>query len=479
MPPLPRDFLTETAKKYGLSPQQQEAFVEKFSSDKDDIAIAQTLHISPEAFRTRMSGVYTKFSISGKGPGKSHKLNNFLFNEYQKSGAAQIADIPNNDIEALVQSCRQKIKPLIKEKCGTMRVLDMTYPIGLSDIYTDVNILEKITGRQRLEMAELVQNFKIDSDEFARLGLSKTTQERISGLEAVERHSKLMVLGKPGAGKTTFLKYLAIQCISSESQANKIPIFITLKQFAETPNQPGISDFIIQQLEGNLVTNAQISELLISGSFLVLLDGLDEVKEEDNTRVINQIKEFSERYHLNQFVVTCRIAAREYTYEKFTEVEVADFNDEQIKDFVNKWFKAKDDLAEAERFMHKLEKDKPIQKLAASPLLLTLLCLMFGESGKFSQNRSELYKEGLDVLLKKWDAKRKIERDQVYEKLSLKRKEDLLSQVALDTFKQANYFFKQKEIERYITEYIQNLPEASTDPQALQLDSEAVLKSIR
>ena len=130
MPPLPRDFLTETAKKYELSPEQQDTFIEKFSSDKDDIVIAQTLHISPEAVRTRMTGVYRKFSISGKGPNKSHTLNNFLFNEYRKSHPSQIPDIPNDDIEVLVQQVRENIKPSIKERCGTMKVLDMTQPIG-------------------------------------------------------------------------------------------------------------------------------------------------------------------------------------------------------------------------------------------------------------------------------------------------------------------------------------------------------------
>ena len=478
MLPLPSDFLTEMAEKYKLSPEQGEVFVEKFSSDKSDDAIALTLHISKAAVSTRMTGVYQKFSINGKGPGKSHTLNNFLFNEYRKSHPSQIPDIPNDDIEVLVQQVREKIKPIIQERCGTMKVLDMNQPIGLNDIYTNVNILEKITGRQRLEIAELVQNFNPELDEFARYGLGKIIQKRIPALEAIERHSKLMVLGKPGAGKTTFLKFLAVQCIEGQFQPNRVPVFITLKQFAETLSLPGIQDFIIQQLGNNLITDTQISKLLGSGRFLVLLDGLDEVKEEDNTRVIFQIKEFSEQYHNNQFVVTCRIAAREYTYEKFTEVEVADFDDVQVKDFVNKWFKAKNDLTEAKRFIQKLEEDKPIRELAASPLLLTLLCLVFEESGNFPQNRSELYKEGLDVLLKKWDAKRKIERDQVYRKLSLKRKEDLLSQIALFTFEQANYFFKQKEVERYIIEYIQNLPEASTDPETLQLDSEAVLKSI-
>ena len=54
----------------------------------------------------------------------------------------------------------------------------------------------------------------------------------------------------------------------------------------------------------------------------------------------------------------------------------------------------------------------PIQELATNPLLLTLLCLMFEESADFPSNRSELYKEGLNVLLRKWDAKRSIEREQ-------------------------------------------------------------------
>jgi predicted NACHT family NTPase len=116
--------------------------------------------------------------------------------------------------------------------------------------------------------------------------------------------------------------------------------------------------------------------------------------------------------------------------------------------------------------------------LASSPLLLTLLCLVFEESADFPINRSELYKEGVSILLKKWDAQRNIERDQVYRNLSIPRKEDLLSSVAFTTFERKDYFFKQREVERCIAEYIRNLPDARTDPKALQLDSEVVLKSI-
>ncbi|MEH1949853.1 MAG: NACHT domain-containing NTPase [Nostoc sp.] len=375
------------------------------------------------------------------------------------------------DIAAIVQAVREKIKPLIQERCGTMRVLDMTQPIGLNDIYTSVNILEKLTGQQRLGINQLFQ--ECTNEDFDRFRLSIIAEKRVPGLEAVEKYSKLMILGKPGAGKTTFLKYLAIQCLGGEFQADYVPIFITLKDFAETANKPGLLQYIIEDARNPI---SSIENVINYDKALVLLDGLDEVREEDSDRILKEIREFSDRFSNNHFVITCRIAAKEYTFEKFTEVEVADFDDEQIANFAKKWFT--DKAVQPETFIKRLEDNSCIKELAASPLLLTLLCLAFEESGDFPANRSELYKEGLDALLKKWDAKRGIQRYQIYKKLSIQRKEDLLSKMALTTFDGSEYFFKQKAAEQYITEYIRNLPDANTDEEALQLDSEKVLRSI-
>ncbi|WP_413261508.1 NACHT C-terminal helical domain 2-containing protein [Floridanema flaviceps] len=377
-------------------------------------------------------------------------------------------------IDNLVQEVRQKIKPIIQERCGTMRVLDMTQPIGLNDIYTNVNILEKITGRRRKEISELLE--ESNSGDFERFGLGKIKEKQVPGLEAVEKYSKLMILGKPGAGKTTFLKYLAIQSIEGKFKAELVPIFITLKDFAEATNKPRLLEYISQQLVNCEVTDNQVVEIFQNNKALVLLDGLDEVREEDSQRVLKEIRGFSDQFRNNRFVMTCRIAAKEYTFEKFSEVEVADFDDEQIATFAKNWFNNK--AVKAENFLKRIEENWRINQLATNPLLLTLLCLVFEESGHFPPNRSLLYEEGIDALLKKWDAKRGIYRDQVYEKLSVQRKEDLLSKIALNTFERSDYFFKQKVAEQYIIEYIRNLPDASTDPETLQLDSEKVLKSI-
>jgi len=61
---------------------------------------------------------------------------------------------------------------------------------------------------------------------------------------------------------------------------------------------------------------------------------------------------------------------------------------------------------------------------------------------------------------------------------ALQRKEDLLSQIAFFSFEKSEYFLRQRTIERYIIDYIFNLKDASIDSESLQLDSEAILKSI-
>jgi predicted NACHT family NTPase len=382
------------------------------------------------------------------------------------------------DLDVLVQDLRQKVYDDIHHRCGTMRVLDMEQPIGIGDIYTSVNILEKLSGRRRLGLNELLQD--CDLENFDRFVLGQVHHERVPGLEAVERYNKLMILGKPGAGKTTFMKRLATLCNQGEFQAQRVPVFVTLKEFAEAPGKPDLQAYIANQWQtcGIAEADAVTTVLLSQGNALVLLDGLDEIQAADHDRVLQTIQAFTDQYRDCQFVMTCRIAAREYTFQQFTEVEVADFNNEQIAEFAKKWFKAKQDPEKSESFIQRLEANKPIQELATNPLLLTLLCLVFGEAADFPANRAELYKEGLDVLLKKWDAKRNIERDQVYKKLSLKRKEDLLSQLAFQTFERGNYFFKQSFVESHINKYIRNLPGANENEEVLQLDSESVLKSI-
>lgn len=385
--------------------------------------------------------------------------------------------LKTNEIAQLVKEVRAKVYEDINYRCGTMRVLDMTQPIGLGKIYTQVNILEKITGARRLGITELMEACCIEN--FERFGLADIRQEKVPGLEAVQAHNRLMVLGKPGAGKTTFLKYLATQCNEGNQFEELVPIFITLKEFAETEGSPALPGFIASQFAESKVSEPDetLEKLLEAGSAIVLLDGLDEVKQEDSNRILQHIEEFARNAGDCVVVVTCRIAAKEYTFEKFTEVEVADFDDTQIEEFATKWFGERNPV-KANKFIEKIDENDRIKELAKSPLLLTLLCQVFESKTDFPINRYNLYDEGVSLLLKRWDAKRNIEREEIYQNLSAPRKQDLLSQVALSAFEEGEYFFRQKWLEGEIYDYVSNLREAKKYPEVLALDGEAVLKEI-
>lgn len=381
-----------------------------------------------------------------------------------------MAGLPNHDqIDTIVKQVRCLSRASIVQQCGKMQVLDLAQPLGLNDIYVNVNILETIVGRRRLDITELLQNSTYE--QFNRWELNKITQERVAGLNAVEKYSKLIVLGKPGSGKTTFLKYLAIQCSLGEFQVNKFPIFINIKDWAEA-KIPTLLDYITQVFQPYSIRTEQIVALLQHGRGIILLDGLDEVEEGYSRHISHQIDDFIKSFSPNKFVITCR-TGQEYKFNNFTEVEIADFDFQQIESFVSKWFAIVDPV-KSNRFIQKLQENESIKELANNPLLLSLLCLMYQETAELPWNRLELYQEGLNLLLKKWDGKKNVMRSHLYKKLSTQQKQDLLSQIASITFERNEYFFKQQELEQYIADYLTNLLDAPT--KILKTDSVSVLK---
>ncbi|MGB3650263.1 MAG: NACHT domain-containing NTPase [Rivularia sp. (in: cyanobacteria)] len=388
------------------------------------------------------------------------------------------------NIDALVKKVRSQHGDKIQHQCGTLQLLDTNRPVEIEKIYIDINILPEIASQQWLDISK-GQN--PTAEEFDRFGLGQS--EQIPAMRAVETNSKLRLFGKPGCGKTTFLQHLAIQCNRGHFAANLVPIFITLRDFADDSNAGAFSllNYINSELFANGIEDEQNSEsLLREGRMLLLLDGLDEVPHQDNNAVLKEIRRFSEKYPQNLFVVTCRSAAKAFHLKGFTDIEIAAFTRSQIIDFAQKWFAvftkntSRNQMDMAVQFIEKLDlpENLPFRRLVITPLFLHLACWVFHCQKKFPTQKAEFYKQCLELLLGKWDDIRGIERDEVYQGFLLPQKLKLMSQIAFSTFERGNYFFGQRVVEQYIGDFISNLPNAPTEAEELQLDSEVVLKAI-
>lgn len=359
----------------------------------------------------------------------------------------------------------------MQDRYGSIRIFGMPRPIPLRDVYVRVNLLPKITSRRRTTVDDLERSF----DRYNRhFGFDAVSVDGL-GLLAEPSMKKVFVLGKPGVGKTTFLKWLALQALSLKLPDRRIPLFVSLKDWADSTLD--LFTFAVAEFDSCGFPEAElfVRRLLESGGFLILFDGLDEITGDTNAAIAS-LRRFTEKYPDNRFVISCRLAAYSYVFENFIDVEVADFVPQQIELFIAQWFASSP--SKARLFREKLiaSHNRTIRELAATPLLLTMLCLAFDELMDFPRNRSDLYGEAIDALLKKWDASRSIRRDDVYKHLSPRHKQDLLGILASKTFPVGKYFMPQRELELIIADYIVNLPRA--DVQAIEIDSEAVLKSI-
>lgn len=359
----------------------------------------------------------------------------------------------------------QAYTKFIKNTYGTMRVLGQPAPVPLEGIFTDVYILNKRLATQRFSIEEMQKLY-------ARHEPFEGKAERQPGLEAVHNIQKLFILGKPGAGKTTFLKYLALQ--AADGKLPLLPLFVPLKQWADSgiPLLP----FLEQQLAVCSFPPAAefVEKLLQEGKTLLLLDGLDEVGETHHRPVTEAIHQTAQKYWKSQFVMTCRIAANEYTFTQFTEGEMADFAPPQVERFAQKWFA--NDVEKGKLFLEELEKPEHegLRELARIPLLLTLLCLGFAETLVFPNRRVEIYEEAIDALLKKWDASRNIRRDDPYKNLTLGRKRQLLARIAAASFEKGDYFLPKQQLVNQIETYLRGVPGSNPD----EIDGEAVLRAM-
>lgn len=373
------------------------------------------------------------------------------------------------DIDALVQQVRLLARSKIKLKHGTMKMLRVSAPVPVDEIYVDLNVLEQVS-RDR-QFSDWCRDYQPgDRRSFHRISLGQVKQQAVPALQKVQTSTTgLLVLGKPGSGKSTFLKSLAVACIEDAEKLKTswlkpyVPIFVSLKSFAtdaQRQKQFNLLDYIYRQefCSWGEKDFKVVETILDEGRALVLLDGLDEVIGVDQEAVIGEVSSFCDRFHKNRFLISCRTQNR-HRLEGFEDVEIDDFKPDQVLRFIQHWFKVVTHNEEpANKLFEYLQANQAIAELAVTPILLNLICVVFqNRKGDLPTSRAALYQKGIQDLLEGWDEAKPVQvrRVSVLEKLTPEVIEELLADIATTLFEANNYFPEQATLEKLISKKLE------------------------
>ena len=263
----------------------------------------------------------------------------------------------------------------------------------------------------------------------------------VSVLEVVGAASHAVLIGAPGAGKSTFLNYVML-CLSGARLEDKdwlarieptwthgalLPVRVTLRDFAArsipAEAKAGRAQMLWEHIALDLTEagfptlTERIQSLAGSEGVVFMLDGLDEVPEgPKRDRVREAVDDFARGCGQQSRVI---VTARPYAYDdparRLSEFSspftLAPFDDEHAQQFITAWYGA---VEKAGWVTAREAKDKTAALLSAArrvdlrpiaerPLLLTLMATLHSSRGKLPDDRADLYNDIVELLLWHWN----------------------------------------------------------------------------
>lgn len=230
-------------------------------------------------------------------------------------------------------------------------------------------------------------------------------------LAEVQRLSRVVVLGEPGAGKTIMLRQIGIG-IARRSQSQPgfdflLPVYLSLGEYTEHQNgQPSpVIEFVRQKLqqtqgEGHYgrTLAIRLNEYLDAGRLVMLFDALDEMPRSDYIDRFRELIEFMDAHPGNVYVFSCRVNDFvDLTEFRVNQAIVRPLSRAQIRRFLNSYV----GRPIARRVSHILfSPDSPFLNHASNPFFLTILALSFAELGSVPTTWDAVLRQYIDTALR-------------------------------------------------------------------------------
>ena len=280
----------------------------------------------------------------------------------------------------LFKKYRRKHFESLKSALGYIKILGMSQPIPLANIYSPTFVSTTIHSRLYERDWHSAKSVVAPLSPFK----PKRKSDVVRADEYIESKERVVILGGAGSGKTTFLRHIALAYSDKDVfqhthlKTSKFPIFVSMLAYGrgKDPNM-SLLDYIIQELKDKTDENAEyfIKRVIEKGLAIVLLDALDEIPVDERGEVIRQIRSLCNIYPKCKIVISCRTADYAGVFENFYEVELVRLSRTAVNKIIRAWFLQ--DPEKAGQLVRHLNRDKDVQSLTETPLLLSLLCIQF------------------------------------------------------------------------------------------------------
>ena len=251
---------------------------------------------------------------------------------------------------------------------------------------------------------------------------------------SLKEAGQLVVLGGPGTGKSTLVRFLARACALGGAgmeaalgwQEELLPVVLPLAAYALARSQePALS--LAAFLDGRMAERAgealraAVAGELAAGRVLLLLDGVDEVQE-DRVNVAREVEGFIRDHAACRILVTSRPHGYIRLEGDIAHWTLPNFAPQEVEQFTHRWQRAFEqwrhpqaaDLARAETeaaaMLAEIGRHPRVAELATNPLMLVIVSLIRYEQTRLPEQRVELYHRAVNTLMDSWNRVRSLAR---------------------------------------------------------------------